>query len=102
MSTPSKEETKLSKAIQAGLKSAGFHVERIQTGTHRVRGGYLHCASNGTPDLYILGFGFAEVKLPGESLNEDQEAWHRRARLAGDRVEVVSSLAEALRIVRGY
>ncbi len=95
-------ETELSHAIQSGLKQGGFHVERIQTGKHRVKGGWLQCASPGTPDLYVLGFGWLEVKMPGEKPNEDQEAWHRRARLAGDRVEVVSSLAEALRIVRGY
>ena len=94
-----KPVTKLSKAIDKALKKCGFMVERVQTGEHRVRGGYLRCASNGTPDRVVVGLGWIEIKRPGEKLSDDQEDWHRRAIARGARVAVVRSVQEAVETV---
>lgn len=96
-----KPETQLQAAIVSALEQLGFHVERIQSGSHKVLRGYLHCASKGTPDLYVLGWGFLEIKMPGEKCTAEQFSWHARARDLGVRVVVVRSVAEAVEAVRG-
>lgn len=91
-----KEETKLQRAIVDALEALGFHVERIQSGVHRVKRGVLHCASKGTPDLYVFRLGFREVKVPGEKLDAAQLAWHSRARAQGENVGTWWSVEEAV------
>lgn len=91
-----KEETKLQRAIVDALKELGFHVERIQSGTHKVKRGWLHCASEGTPDLNVLRMGWREVKLPGEKLDAAQLKWHARARAQGENVGTWWSVEEAV------
>src|SRR5262245_18672644 len=92
------QETELSRAIRRELERLGFMVERIQSGQHRVTGGYVHCASKGTPDLHLVGLGWLEVKRPGETVSEDQARWHARARRAGARVAVVDHVFQAVEI----
>lgn len=93
-------ETDLSRSIQRALEVIGVWVERIQSGEHRVRGGYLHCASPGTPDLFLPALGiWLEVKLPNGRLEASQELWHARARSEGIPVFVVRSVAQAVNVV---
>lgn len=93
-------ETALSRAIQDSLISAGVWVERIQSGQHRVRGGVLHCASPGTPDLFLPALNvWLEVKTESGRLKASQIAWHARAKATGVRVVVVRSVREALAAV---
>jgi hypothetical protein len=98
VSTPSKPETKLSKAVHDALLAAGFWSLRIQSGKHKVRRGYLHCAEAGTPDRYVVGLGWMEIKRPGEELSYDQKRWHKRATELGERVVVVESASEAVKV----
>lgn len=91
-----KPETRLQASIVSALEQLGFHVERIQSGTHPVKRGFLHCASKGTPDLYVLRLGWREVKLPGEKLDAAQLKWHARARAQGESVETWWSVEEAV------
>jgi len=96
-------ETQLSKSIRDTLERAGFWVERIFSGSARVRGGFIHGASNGTPDLMVLDpFGFLEVKLPGKDLENDQVLWHVKAAGLGHRIATVRSEEQALRTVMGW
>lgn len=95
-------EADVSAEIQEALDAIGVMVERVQCGAHRVRGGYLHCAKAGTPDLWTE-FGWLEVKRDGKAkCRASQELWHARAHRHGVRVAVVSSVAEALAVVREW
>ncbi len=94
-----KSETKLSKAIREQLEKCGFMVERIQSGSVRVRGGRMQLASKGTPDLHLVGLnGWLEVKRPGEEPSEVQLRWHEQARGRGARVAVVESVWGAVQV----
>jgi hypothetical protein len=95
-------ETALSKSIRSALESIGVWVERIQAGEHKVRGGYLVCASAGTPDLFCPALNlWLEVKRPKDSdVRPSQTLWHARAEREGVAVVVVRSVAEALDAVR--
>ena len=94
-------ETALSKAIKQGLEAAGYWVLRIQAGQHRVKGGVLHCAEAGTPDLFLPALNlWLEVKLPKGPTKPSQVAWHARAAKEGVTVVVVRSLADAVEAVR--
>ena len=94
-------ETQLSKSIRSALESIGVWCERIQAGQHRVRGGVLHCASPGTPDLFCPALGlWLEVKTPTGRLEASQELWFARAEREGVAVVVVRSVADALDAVR--
>lgn len=98
-------ETELSRAIQDALESIGCLVVRVNSGAARGAGGhYMRLARAGTPDLWVcrLGWhGWIECKLPGEEPSPKQLAWHLAARASGARVEVVRSVEQALRVVRG-
>lgn len=96
-----KPETELSAAIRDALKKMRVPVERIQAGQHRVKRGYLHCASEGTPDL-CTPLGWLEVKMPGEEPSNEQEDWHAEWRRWGHRVAVVSSVDQAVSVVRRW
>jgi hypothetical protein len=94
-------ETALSRSIRSALESIGVWCERIQAGQHRVRGGVLHCASPGTPDLYCPALNlWLEVKTKTGGLEASQELWFARAEREGVAVVVVRSVAEALDAVR--
>jgi hypothetical protein len=98
-------EAALSRAIQDALENIGCLVARVQSGTARGAGGHhMRLARKGTPDLWVCGLhwhGWLECKLPGEEPTEGQLKWHRAARSAGVRVEVVRSVEQALRVVTG-
>ena len=90
-------ETDLSRSIQAALEASGVWVERIQAGQHRVKGGYLRCASPGTPDLLCVELSlWLEVKTGNGKPRPSQELWHARAKSKGLRVAIVRSVSEAL------
>lgn len=93
-------ETVLSRSIQDSLISAGVWVERIQSGTIRLGGRFIHCASPGTPDLFLPALNlWFEVKTETGRLEASQIAWHARAKATGVRVVVVRSVREALAAV---
>lgn len=81
----------------------GVYSYRIQCGSPRVRGGVLHGAPTGTPDIGAIVAGravFFECKLTGNVPSGDQVEAHRRLRSAGAKVYVVTSVHEALDVVR--
>lgn len=95
-----KPETILQARIVRALKVAGYWVERIFAGEAPTRGGYIHGASDGTPDLLVIGkgwSGFGEVKLPGEELRDNQIEWHVKATDLGHNVAVWTCPADAIR-----
>ncbi len=92
-------ETQLSHAIQQALAKCGFMVERIQSGKVKVKRAWMQLASEGTPDLHVVGVGWLEVKVGKGKLSEAQECWHRRAIARGARVAVVRSVQEAVETV---
>ncbi len=65
----------------------------------------LHTVGGGFPDLYVEYKGFRtlmEVKMPGEKLNDVQQAWHlAHLTKTGRRVPVVHGVDEALAAI-GY
>jgi hypothetical protein len=90
-------ETDLSRDIQRALAQLGVWCIRVQSGQHRVRGGVLHCAEPGTPDLLLPALnGWLEVKTQDGALEASQVAWHQRATREGVRVAVVRSVSEAI------
>lgn len=101
MTSRAKPETAVQAAIVSALNSAGWHVWRINSGSTRVRRGYLHGAPKGAPDLYVVGWGWLEIKTGRGALTEDQLAMHDLLRNHGELVSVVRSPAEALRAVMG-
>lgn len=90
-------ETELQNKIKQALHKLGFWVERTNAGKVSDN---IALLSKGTPDLLIVApcYGWIEVKLPGEDLNENQRRWHHRANRAGVRVETVRSTREATSI----
>jgi hypothetical protein len=86
-------------AIVAALSAAGRIPVRVHSGKVKVRGGWMQLAPNGTPDLYVVGWGWLECKTDTGKLNADQMRMHRLLRAEGERVAVVRSAAEALRAV---
>lgn len=99
-------ESAISHSIRQYLISQNVMVERIQSGTLRVGAGravrYVHCAGEGTPDLWCSLFGgcFLEVKTPTGRLREAQLLWHERARNAGVRVYVIRNVIEVQTLMR--
>ena len=82
--------------IVAALAKAGRFAFRVHSGNVRVARGYMQLAPEGTPDLYVLGFGWLEVKAEQGKLRASQVAMHARIRAAGERVETVRTVADAL------
>ena len=91
-------ETDISRDIRKAIEAIGVPVERVQTGMVRVRGGWMHLANDGTPDLWTP-LGWLEVKRPGEEPDPEQKQWHARAEAWGVRVAVVTSVREAVDVV---
>ncbi len=87
-------------AIVEALARVGRLAIRVQSGKVKVRGGWMTLAPNGTPDLYVLGWGWLECKAEAGKLSADQLTMHDRIRRAGERVAVVRTPAEALAAVR--
>ena len=104
-----KAETELQAAIVEALRAFGVTVWRNHSGAVRVRRGYMHLAPVGSPDLIgyladgrMLGI---EVKVPkartDKARAEAQAAWRAKASAAGCVVGVVTSVADAVILVRG-
>ncbi len=112
MAKKSKPETNLQAAIVDALEKLGRTVIRIQCGKVQVRRGWMNLAPAGTPDLYVVGFGFGlsgtvarkgvwlETKTPTGELNPDQKKMHRTLREGGEYVDVVRSVREAVEACR--
>jgi hypothetical protein len=96
----SKPETDRQALIVDALRKAGWFVMRIHSGQVRVKRGFMHLAPKGTPDLYVLGFGWLETKLEKTKPTLEQLEMHERIRAAGELVAVVRTPAEAIRAVR--
>lgn len=96
-----KPETKLGRAVVDAVEALGVPIERIQSGIHPVKRGFLHCAKKGTPD-YVTPLGWLELKLPGEKPTAEQLEWHQRWANHGVRVAVVTSAAEAVAVLRAW
>lgn len=98
--------TKLPEAErQAGIVEAlaliGRTAFRVQSGKVKVRGGWMQLAPVGTPDLYVLGWGWLECKAERGKLSMNQLVMHERIRHAGELVAVVRTPAEAVAAVTG-
>lgn len=96
-----KPETDRQAEIVETLRKAGFFVLRIHSGCVRVKRGFMHLAPKGTPDLYVLGWGWLETKMDKGKPTPEQLEMHARIRRAGECVGVVRTPAEALRAVMG-
>lgn len=76
---------------------------RIHSGKVKVRGGWMHLAEEGTPDIGCVVRGvpvFFEAKAPKGLVSERQLEWHGQARRAGAFVFIVRSPASAVDVVR--
>lgn len=81
----------------------GVVAYRIHSGTVRVRGGWMHLAEPGTPDIGCTVRGLAiffECKTAKGLVSEEQLAWHARARRAGAVVCVIRKPSAAVDVVR--
>jgi hypothetical protein len=99
-------ETDISRSIRRTLTAAGFHVERINAGKVRVRGGWFEGASAGTPDTVIVAparaYGWLETKTEETDLNPNQRKWHAEAKRRGVRVAVVRTDWAALKTAQQW
>lgn len=88
-------ESQITESIKRALKREGWWVFKIQGGPRQVAG---------IPDLLCCKHGIAvwlEVKTPDGKLSKLQSARMQEIRLRGGCVaEVVTSVAEALQVVR--
>lgn len=82
----------------------GVFAHRVLSGNAAVRGGRVHGAEKGTPDVHVTVRGMSlwfEAKLAKSGrVSPEQLAQHARLRRAGARVEVVTSVAEGIATVR--
>jgi hypothetical protein len=80
------------------------HVWRHQSGRVKVRGGWMHLAPPGSPDVvgYMLDGGRflgIEVKLPGEQPTAIQNTWREQIVAAGGIAVTAWSVADAIAAV---
>lgn len=94
----SKPETIRQAGIVEALEAAGRLVIRVQAGLVRVRGGWMHLAPKGTPDLYVVAWGFLETKTDEGALSPAQKKMHAELRARGERVAVVRTASDALAV----
>lgn len=74
-------EGKIKREITDALKQLGYTPYRIQCGRWKVRGGWMHGAVNGTPDLQVpvllqgvsKALLWVETKQAGGKMSEDQK-----------------------------
>ena len=102
-------ETQLSKSIKTALEKSGAWVLRIQSGIiPNGRGGFIHMAPRGTPDLLVMHpcWCWLEIKPPNGAHHdkrtlESQQKFRDRCGRLGIAVAVVTSTEQALAFVRG-
>lgn len=90
-------ETDLQREIVKALRDAGFWVIRLGVSKKRSRSHGTQSGEPGLPDLYLVGLGHLEVKLPGKDLSPEQERWHGKAASEGVNHATVRSELEAMR-----
>ena len=90
-------ETDLQREIVGALRDAGFWVIRLGVSKKRGRSHGTISGEPGLPDLYLVGLGHLEVKMPGKDLSPEQERWHGKAASRGVNRAVARSVAEAMR-----
>ena len=81
----------------------GVVAYRIHSGKVKVRGGWMHLAEPGAPDIGACVKGLAvffECKDAKGLVSEEQLAWHGRARRAGALVFVIRKPSAAVEEVR--
>lgn len=81
----------------------GVVAYRIHSGKVKVRGGWMHLAEPGTPDIGVCVRGLAvyfECKAAKGSVSDEQLTWHARARRAGALVFVIRKPSAAVEEVR--
>ncbi|HEU4544434.1 MAG TPA: VRR-NUC domain-containing protein [Jiangellaceae bacterium] len=95
-------EAALQRAVVKILESLGIWVIRTGVSVKRGKRG-TQSGEPGMPDLWTP-LGWIEVKLPGEKLSPDQEAWHNKARKHGHsvRVAVVRSVSVTLKVIESW
>lgn len=80
------------------LRRLGFWVIRMGVSRKRGKGG-THSGEKGMPDTRLMGLGWLEFKADERAeLSDDQLAWHAKARAAGERVDTVWGIAQALAV----
>jgi hypothetical protein len=87
--------------IVEALARAGRFAFRVHSGKVRVARGWMQLAPAGTPDLYVLGWGWLEIKTEKGRVRPEQTTMHRHIRAAGERVATVRTVKEALAAVMG-
>lgn len=100
-----KLETKLQREAKEALEACGYLVRRIQSGSARVRRGYMHFAEKGTADLIVQGARFVawvEMKSPGGAQNDDQEMFEAEIVRRGGVYLTARNAAEAVDKVRVF
>jgi len=99
-------ETAISLTIRRTLTAAGYHVERVNSGKVKARGGWYQGATAGTPDTIVVSpasaYGWLETKTDEGELNPAQRKWHADAARRGVNVAVVRSAREALGAVKQW
>lgn len=86
-------ERTIQRRIKLALERHGYIVWEMYLGSRR--GGQVWM-TKGIPDLRVLGWGWIEVKRPGQEPSREQQDRHAEARLAGERVVVVTTVQAAL------
>jgi hypothetical protein len=71
---------------------------RIQCGEVQVRGGWMHLADEGYPDIWTP-LTWLETKTPEGALNDAQIKRHEELRAWGERIEVVRDAKETCRAI---
>jgi hypothetical protein len=71
---------------------------RIQCGEVQVRGGWMHLADEGYPDLWTP-LTWLETKTPEGKLNDAQINRHEELRAWGERIEVVTNAKQASELI---
>ena len=89
-------EAALQAACLDGLRKLGIWGIRMGVSVRSGKRGRAQSGEPGMPDLCLPGLGWIEVKQPGETLNEDQLAWHLKAKKHGLRVKTVYNVADCL------
>lgn len=95
-------EGDIKRAMLEALEAVGAFAFRAQSGMVKVRGGYMHLAPPGTPDILVivpplgrlLGL---EVKTAKGAEREAQLAWASGVRRLGGWVQTVRTPEEAVR-----
>lgn len=97
-------ETAIQKEIMQTARAMGHKCYRINSGRAKTKGGYVHLAEMGTPDLFVIMSGgrslWVEVKKPGEEPTVVQRLRHRELRNMGHAVTVARSVEDFIEAVR--